>query len=207
MVGTSVGSIRLDGGTLEPKGTLNLDISGIVDYEALNSKSIIIDFNGQVTLNVIGLSQSLNLSASAVIDVPNLSDLLNLNNDSFDFSLFGEFKFRLKGIITTFDLKVFNPSNIPLEAQDIKCIIYGVTNDNKKVIAEKDMDSCIVPSKNEICISTQIRIPYLKLILSGTGRILPEWISIRLEGNFAINGTTQKIPISINGYIDPFIIR
>jgi LEA14-like dessication related protein len=203
----SVGSISLDGGTLEPKGTLNLDVSGIVNYEALNSKSVIIDVNGQATIYVAGLTHSLTISTSAVIDVPNLSDLLELNNDSFDFSLFGEFKIRLRGVITTVDFKVFNPSNIPLEAQDIKCIIYGITEDKKKVIVEKEMESCIVPSKNEVCISTQIRIPYLKLIFSGTGRILPEWFSIRLEGNFAINGTTQTIPISINGYIDPYIFR
>jgi hypothetical protein len=203
----SVGSITLDGGTLEPKGTLNLDVSGILEYEALNSKNVIIDVNGKATINVAGLSQSLNLSTTAIIDIPNLSDLLNLNDDSFDFSLFGEFKIRLRGVITAVDFKVFNPSNIPLEAQDIKCIIYGITGENKKLIAEKDMDNCIVPSKNEVCISTQITIPYLKLIFSGTGRIFPEWFGIRLEGNFAINRTTQMIPISINGYVDPFFFR
>ena len=184
-----------------------MDVSGLVNYEALNSNKIIIDVNGRATINIAGLAQTLTLSTSVVVDVPNLSDLLNLNNDSFDFSLFGEFKIRLRGIITTVDLKVFNPSNIPLETQDIKCIIYGVTGDKKKVIVEKDMESCIAPSKNEVCISTQIRIPYLKLIFSGTDRIFPEWISIRLEGNFAINGTTQMVPISINGYIDPYLFR
>jgi len=203
----SVGSFHLNGGTLEPKGTLNLDFSGIINYEALNSKSIIMDVNSQATIYVAGLTQSLTLSASAEIDIPILSDLLKLNDDSFDFSLFGEFKIRLIGIVTTIDFKVFNPSNIPLETQDIKCIIYGVTGENKKVIVEKPMDSCIVPSKNEVCISTQIRIPYLKLIFSGTGRIFPEWISIRLEGKLAINGTIQTIPISINGYVDPYIFR
>jgi LEA14-like dessication related protein len=204
---SSVGSIHLDGGILEPKETLNLDVSGLVNYEALNSNKIIIDINGRATINIAGLAQTLTLSTSTIIDVPNLSDLLNLNNDSFDFSLFGEFKIRFRGIITTVDFKVFNPSNIPLEAQNIKCIIYGVTGENKKLIAEKEMESCIVPSKNEVRISTQIRIPYLKLIFSGIGRIFPEWISIRLEGNFAINETTQTIPISINGFIDPYLLR
>ncbi|MFX0137347.1 MAG: hypothetical protein ACFFDN_27155 [Candidatus Hodarchaeota archaeon] len=203
----SIGIIKIDGGIIEPKGTLNLDVLGIINYEALNSKSIFVDVKGRVNINVAGLTHSLNLSTFVVIDVPNLSDLLNLDDDSFDFSLFGEFKIRLRGIITRVDFKVFNPSKIPLEARDIKCIIYGVTGDNKKVIVEKDMESCIVPSKNEVCISTQIRIPYLKLIFSGTGRIFPEWFSIKLEGNFAINGTIQMVPISINGYIDPYLFR
>ena len=201
----SVGSINLEGGKLEPQGKLNLDVSGIINYEALNSKSIIIDVSGEAIINLAGLSQSIKLSTLAVIDVPNLSDLLNLNNDSFDFSLFGEFKIRLRGLITMVNFKVFNPSNIPLEAKDIKCIIYGVTGENKKLIAEKDMKPCVVISKKEVCISTQIRIPYLKLIFSGTGRIFPEYFGISLEGNFAINGTNQMIPISINGYISPHL--
>jgi LEA14-like dessication related protein len=203
--GSSVGTINLEGGKLEPLGKLNLDASGIINYEALNSKSIIIDINGEAEINAAGLSQSITLSTIAVIDVPNLSDLLNLNNDSFDFSLFGEFKIRLRGIITTVEFKIFNPSNIPLEAKDIKCIVYGVSGENKKIVAEKDMNPCMVPSKNEVCISTQIRVPYLRLIFSGTGRIFPEYFGIRLEGNFAINGTNQMIPISINGYISPHL--
>lgn len=201
----SVGSINLDGGILEPQGKLNLDVSGIVDYEALNSKSIIIDMSGKALINIAGLSQSLKISTLAVIYVPNLSELLNLNNDSFDFSLFGEFKIRLRGLITNVNFKIFNPSKIPLEAKDMKCIIYGVTGENKKIIAEKDMNPCVVLSKNEVCISTQIRVPYLKLLFSGTGRIFPEFFGIRMEGNFAINGTNQMIPISINGYISPHL--
>ncbi|KYK20011.1 hypothetical protein AYK24_04355 [Thermoplasmatales archaeon SG8-52-4] len=203
--GNSVGAINLEGEKLEPLGKLNLDASGIINYESLNSKNIIIDVNGEAEINVAGLSQSIMLSTIAVIDVPNLSDLLNLNNDSFDFSLLGEFKIRLRGLITKIDFKIFNPSKIPLEAKDIKCIIYGITGENKKIVAEKDMNPCMVPSKNEVCISTQIRVPYLRLIFSGTRRILPEYLGISLEGNFAINGTNQKIPISINGYISPHL--
>jgi hypothetical protein len=90
--------------------------------------------------------------------------------------------------------------------KNIKCIIYGLTGENKKIIAEKDMKPCLVLSKNEVCISTQIRIPYLKLIFSGTGRIFPEFFGLSLEGNFAINGTKQIIPISINGYINPHLL-
>ena len=204
-VGNSIGFINLEGGELEPQGKLNLDVSGIINYEALNSKSIIIDVSGEAMINIAGLSQSLNLSTLAVIDVPNLSDLLNLNNDSFDFSLLGEFKIRLRGLITIVHFRVFNPSNIPLEVKDIKCIIYGVTGENKKIIAEKEMTPCMVPSKNEVCISTELRISYLKLIFSGAGKIFPELFALRLEGNFAINGTNQIIPISINGYISPHL--
>ena len=202
----SVGSVSLDGGTLEPKGTLNLEVSGILMYEVLNASSIIIDLEGQATVNVAGISQSLSLSTLTVIDVPDLVELLELDNESFDLSVFGEFKVRLRGIIITVDFEIYNPSSIPLEARDVKLIIFGITGDKKKMIAEEEMETCIVAPKNEVCISTILRIPYLKLIFSGP-IFLPKWIGVSLEGHFAINGANQIIPLSINGYLDPHIFR
>lgn len=203
----SVGSIKLDGGTLEPKGTLVLSLSGILEYEALNANSIIIDLEGQVTVKVAGIKQSLTLSAISIIDVPTLSELLGLENNSFDLSIFAEFKVRLRGIITTIDLKIYNPSKIPLDIHEIHLTIFGISGEKEKVIVEEEMEAFTIAPREETCTSTKIRIPYLRILFSGSGILRPRWICIRLEGSLTINGTDQTIPISINGYIDPHIFR
>ena len=69
------------------------------------------------------------------------------------------------------------------------------------------MDTCIIPSKNEVCIKTNLTIPYLSLITSGSDKLLPEWFVISIKGNFSIEGTNQKIPMSFNGYISPHFIN
>jgi hypothetical protein len=68
------------------------------------------------------------------------------------------------------------------------------------------MESCTIPSKNEVCIKTEVTIPYISLITSGNNKIFPEWFVITIEGSFSINGTDQYIPISFNGYISPHFL-
>jgi LEA14-like dessication related protein len=203
--GINVGKINLKGGILSPRGKLKLDSTGNILFKALDAESINIDLVGKATANIAGISQSLNIAASAIIDVPSLSDLLNIENESFDFSLAGEFKIRARGIITTVRFKVYNPSKIPLIADNLLCSIYGATGDKKKFITQKEMDSCEIASKNEICINTKLRIPYIKLLTSGVGRIIPQWFGISIEGDFSFEETNQSIPISINGFVDPHV--
>lgn len=206
--GINVGKIEINGGTLAPRSKLNLDTSGNILFKALDAKRIDIDLIGKATANIAGISQSLNLSASAALNVPNLEDLLNLKNESFDFSLFGEFKLRLlRGIIATVTFDIHNPSKIPLVAKDLVCHIYGITDENRKLVAEEIMEDCEVEAENDVCVVAKLNIPYIKLLTSGTGRIAPQWIAIVLDGYLAFEGTNQTIPISINGNLDPHIFK
>jgi len=203
--GSKVGEMDLRGGTLPPRGKIILDASGNIMFKALDAKNININLLGKATANIAGLTQSINLSASAILEIPDLSELLNFKNESFDFYLGTEFKIRVRGLITTVNLKVYNPSSIPLQLKDLVCYVYGVNGEKKDLITEKEMESCVLASKNEVCISTKLKIPYLKVLMSGKLRIFPQWLSISIVGNFHIEGTNQSIPISISGYVDPHI--
>jgi hypothetical protein len=203
----SVGSLDLEGGTLTPKGSLTLEALGTVLFEALNAKNIIIDLEGSATGKVAGLTQSITLSASTIIDIPNLSELLSLDNDSLEATVEGEFKIRIRGLITTIGLKIYNPTNIPLGGNDFICAIYGATGEKKKLLAEEKMEPCTDDSLYDICMESQLIIKYFKLLTSGSGRIVPEWLNIHIKGNLSIEGTNQKIPVKVNGNLDPRIFR
>jgi LEA14-like dessication related protein len=205
--GVEVGKINLKGGTLSPRSTLILDASGNLLFDALDAKSISIDLLGKATASIAGITQSLNISASAVLDIPDLIELLNLENDSFDFSLYGEFKLRARGAITTVTFVVHNPSEIPLITKDMVCYIYGVTNDKKKVVVEQLMEPTEIAAGDDVSIEATLTIPYIKLLTSGTGRIFPQWIAIVLDGYLAFENTNQAIPVSINGILDPHVFR
>jgi LEA14-like dessication related protein len=202
-----VGSVSADSGILKPRGILNLEASGELLYIALDAKEIIINLTGEATGIIAGITQSLTLSALSIIEVPNLTELLSLDNDSLKAIVEGEFKIRLRGLITTVRLKIYNPTNIPLESQDLVCGIYGVVGENQKLLAEKEMEVCLNDSIYDICMESELIIKFFKLLTSGTGRIIPESLTIHLEGNISITGTDQTIPLTIDGVLDPRILR
>lgn len=202
-----IGSVTVDSGVLEPRGTLILGASGEMRYIALNAKRIIINLEGTATGIIAGLTQSITLLASSIIDIPNLTELLSLDNDSLEAIVEGEFKIRLRGLITIVRLKILNPTNIPLEGKDLICAIYGSTGENKKLLAEKEMEPYMNDSIYDVCMESELIIKYFKLLSSGTGRIIPEWLVIHIEGNLSIKGTYQTIPVIVNGNLDPRIFR
>jgi hypothetical protein len=71
------------------------------------------------------------------------------------------------------------------------------------------MSACSIAPKDKICVRTNITIPYIKYL--STCRIgygfLPDWIVLRIEGDFYIAGTRQAVPISLNAYVDPNLIK
>jgi hypothetical protein len=75
------------------------------------------------------------------------------------------------------------------------------------MIAQKPMEATTLESKKQDYLETQILIPYIKLLTSGTKKILPDWFVIRIQGNFSIAGVTQSIPVSIDATINPHLIR
>jgi LEA14-like dessication related protein len=205
--GRKVGQIDIEGGTLPPRGTLVLDGSGNLKLKVLDADNLSINLIGKATANIAGLIQSFNLSASVILEIPDLSELLNLKKESFDFSIATEFKIRVRGLVATVNFKVYNPSSVPLQLKDLICYVYGVNGENKDIITVKEMEPCGLASKNEVCIITKLNIPYLKVLMSGKLKLFPQWLSINIIGNFYIEGTNQSIPISINGYLDPHIFR
>jgi hypothetical protein len=120
-----------------------------------------------------------------------------------DFSISAEFKLRMNGVLTKIGFKIYNPSEIPLHMNNLTCYISSSIVNESIVIVQNEMEECMIPSKNEVCIKTEMTIPYLSLITSGGNKLLPEWFVITIRGNFFIEGTTQNIPISFNGYISP----
>ena len=194
-------------GEIPASSSQSFFISGTIPYKVFNATELRLSASGRVGAQIVGIKESIPVSIQATLAVPKLSDLL-FNNDTMDFSVIGEFKVRLRGIVTTVGFRVYNPSDLPIETQGLHCEILGLTGeDNYKLIVEKPMDDCEIPSHQEICVTTELVIPYVKLLQSGTQRLLPTWFILRIEGNITIQDTNQMIPITLNGYIDPHLLR
>jgi hypothetical protein len=203
--GEILGSIQIPNTYIKQKETTKVLLDAEIIYEALDAKSIFIDFTGDIGLMIAGLNRTMTVSTQAEIEIPDINEIL-LINDIFEFSISAEFKVRIQGIITTVGLKIYNPSNISFEAKNLVCQLYTETDNETKLIVGGTMNPCEISTNQEVCIKTTVTMPYLKLLSAIGPKLFPEWFALKITGDFSIMNTTQSIPISINGLIDPQIL-
>lgn len=204
--GDLVGEFSPIQGIIKPIETSHFHLNGTLLFKALNAKIITIYLNGNAGVHFMGIDKSIALSTTARLPIPDIKELL-FRNEPLGITISLDVKLRLRGFLTTIGLTLYNPSKIPLQANDLLCSIYGLTGENKKMIAKKPMEASSLESKKQDYLETQMLIPYIKLLTSGTKKILPNWFVIRIQGNFSITGVTQSIPVSIDATINPHLIR
>ena len=141
-----VGTHLINGGNIKPKEPLILTTHIILPYEVFDARALNIDIAAPCTITIGGITQHITLIATSSAIIPDLAELLNLQNQSLEVSLAAEFKIRFRGLLTTVRLKINNPTNIPLEATNLVCSINGVTGEEEKIIVEQLMMPCMVGS-------------------------------------------------------------
>jgi LEA14-like dessication related protein len=197
-----VGTVNLTGGTIKPEESLTIDVKGILLFKALDAQKILMNLSGQAGIQAAGIKKSVPFSVDIEFIVPDPTTLLSLN-ETFHFILSGDFKLRARGILCTIDFAIFNPSKIPLDARDLICSIYRFDNNKTLLLGSQNMSQCTIEPKNEVCLSTEILLPYSKILFSGTHHILPDWFILTIKGNFSISGVNRSVPIAITGNLSP----
>jgi len=194
-------------GEIPSQSSKEFTVEAVLPFTVFNASQLTLDAEGLIGAQIGGISEKIPVKGHATLAIPQISELL-FKNETMDFSVSGEFKIRLRGILTTIGFRIYNPSDLPIETKDLHCQILGLTGEDKyKLIVENPMENCQVLSNQEVCVNTDVILPYEKLLRSGTIHLLPTWFILRIEGDIAIQGTNQRIPISINGYIDPHLLR
>jgi LEA14-like dessication related protein len=204
--GDLVGEFSQLQGNIIPNATSQFHLNGTLSYDALNAKIVTLRIAGNARVHLMGIDKSIALTATAQLPIPDIKELL-FHNESLGITISLDVKLRLSGFLTTIGLTLYNPSKIPLQANDLLCSIYGLTDGNQKMIAQKLMEPTSVEPTQQNYLETQLRIPYLKIFTSGTKKIFPDWFVIQIEGNFSLAGVNQSIPVSINATINPHLLR
>ena len=199
-----VGNITIFGDTIYPKSSLNFSSKGSVSFNALDTKILYVNINGIAGVKIAGLYQKINLSTVTTVKIPNIQEFI-FQNQTIDFYIPVQIKLTLKGILINLGFKFFNPSSIPLLANNLVCYLYRLDGDKLTLLGEKSMDACELYPNNTVCVKTQVIIKYIKYFTSIVGKILPDWLVIKVRGDFSIAGTRQAFPITLNAYIDPNI--
>jgi LEA14-like dessication related protein len=204
--GDLVGEFSQIQGIITPNGTSQFHLNGTLLFKALNAEILTLRVTGKAGVHLMGINKAIPFSAIAQLPIPDIKQLL-FGNESLGITISLDAKIRASGFLTTIGLTLYNPSNIPLQANDMLCSIFGLTGENQKMIAQQLMEPSTLESKKQDYLETQVLIPYLKLLTAGTQKILPDLFVIRIQGNFSIAGVNQSIPISLDATINPHLIQ
>ena len=199
-----VGIVNLTGGIVKPEGSLSIDVKGTLLFKVLDAKQILVNLSGRAGIQAAGIKKSIPFSVDIQFIVPDPGTLLSLN-DTFNFILSGDFKLRVRGVLCTIEFTIYNPSKIPLDARNLICSIFRFDNNKTRLLGTQNMSPCTVEPKNEVCVSTQIRLPYSTFLFSGAHRILPDWFILTIKGNFSISGVNRSLPFAITGNLSPHL--
>jgi len=204
--GALVGEFSQLQGKIIPNATSQFHLNGTLVYAALNAKILILRIAGNAGVHLMGIDKSIALSATAQLPIPDIKELL-FHNESLGITLSLDVKLRFSGFLTIIGLTFYNPSKIPLQANDLLCSIYGLTGENQKMIAQKLMEPVTVEPTQQNYLEVQLLIPFIKIFTSGTKKIFPDWFVIQIEGDFSLAGVNQTIPVILNATINPHLLR
>ncbi len=202
----NVGQIEVKGDVIKPESGEIFTSRGNIRYEALDAKKLYMNVKGVAGVKIAGVTQEISFSADSSFDIPDIKDFI-FDNKTIDFGLPIQLRFTLRGILGTVGFSIYNPSSIPITAKNIFCNIYRLDGENETLLGKEEMKPCEIGPKDKICLKTEVLIPYRTFLFSRSGKILPDWIILRITADFAINGTRQAFPISLNGYVDPHLLK
>lgn len=204
--GVNVGNISVEGGLVKPKSNSTFISTGLVLYQALDAEVLILKLRGIAGAEVGGISKNISFSTDTSLTIPNLKDFV-FGEEQIDFRIPVQFKLTLKGILSNVGFSIYNPSNISLMGDNLICKIYRMDNEKMTLLGQEAMEICNIAPQERICVKTQMIIPYSKYLFSGSFKLIPDWIILRIEGDFHIAGTKQAFPIALNAYVDPNVIK
>jgi len=202
----NVGSLTIDGGTVKPETSSTFKSKGIISFEAFDAKVLIFSIDGDATLKIVNHVKTLSLSTDMKVFIPDIADFI-FHNEAINIEILLQLKIKLRGVLAIVGFKVFNPSEIPIIGKNLVYRIYRIDDDSPTLLVEQNMDPYEISPKTEILVNEEILITYRKFFLSAGFKLLPNWIKIQVEGDLSIAGTRQTLPISINAYFDPHLIR
>jgi LEA14-like dessication related protein len=207
--GDQVGSLQIIDGLIPSKGTAQLTGEGSVQIKALNAQTLTVNISGDIVMNIIGAAKTLPLSVIANIKVPHLEDIFRLDTPT-DVIIKSDMKASATGFTDYLTLVIKNPNNIAMEAKDITFSTYIILNDQQKLIGESIIDHAIVTALNTTNLTTEIKLPYSKLLfpkVGSTRKILPDALMVTVRAKVTISGLDEFIWIGVSGYQDLHIVR
>jgi LEA14-like dessication related protein len=201
--GIQVGTVTIEGKTIEANTSQQLAGSGNLLLKALDATTLHMALEGNVVLSIAGIRKTMNLSLNADIIPPHLEQLLS--DLPTDASLTGKYKLTLSGLLDQISFTVVNPNKLTFLATDITVSIYRIDRDQQRLICNGTLEDGVITSQNTTILRGDMLIPYSQLWPRIGERLFADRLQVILRANITIQGLNQTIWVGMIGYQDfPF---
>ena len=199
--GEIAGNLDVTEGTIPAKSSFNLICKGRILIEALNAKTLSVNMSGVAGVIVAGINKSIPFSIDAQLNIPKLEDILSSDTPT-EAIIKSDMKATIRGFISDMTLEISNPNKIGLIARDITFLIYRVDKDEKKLVGESIIEEAEIGPANTKNISTQILLPYSKLLFHRGNGFIPDGLLVIVRANITTPGLDAHVWIGVSGYQD-----
>ncbi|UCH88327.1 MAG: LEA type 2 family protein [Thermoplasmata archaeon] len=197
--------VTIEGGPIEPGNVTQFSASVIIGLNTFDYGTLKVSAGGEVGVKIAGFRHFMPFSVEASMEVPRIGEFI-FNDEPLDISIMVDFNTVPLGVKTIVVLEIYNPGNVDFYANDMMCFVYKIDGDSKILVGQDEMYSCETNSEKDVCVRTEIIIPYSEFATEGEGQGVPEWFLISIIGELQIGTTNQMLPLEVDGYYIPMIV-
>jgi LEA14-like dessication related protein len=204
--GEKVGSLDVSNGVIAGKEYTQLNATGWLLLKALNAKKLLIKMEGVAGANIAGFEKNLPLDISAVVNIPDLEEILLPKDNPTVLSIKVDGKLTLKGFLSNAALIVNNTFKVDLILRNTTVKMFVAHGDDEQLLGETNIEEEIVVEAGNIKnVTCEIIIPFSKLLSANL--LSADWLLIAVSADLTIRGIDSAVYLEIKGYQDIHMLR
>jgi len=204
--GELVGALDVSDGVIAGKDYSELDASGWLFLKALNAKKLLINMDGLAGVNVAGFEKSIPLDITAVVNIPDLKEILLPKENPTVLSIKVDGKLTLAGFLSNATLVVDNTFKVDLALRNTTIRLYVVKGNDENLMGEANIQEEIVIKAGTIKdIPCEILVPFTKILTSNL--LSADWQMISVSADLTVRGIDTAVYLEIKGYQDMHMLR
>jgi len=204
--GEKVGTLDVPNAVITGNEYTQIDTSGWILLKALNAKKLSINLQGIVGANIAGFEKDLSFDVAAVVNIPDLKEILLPKDNPTVLSIKVDGKLALRGFLSVVDLIVNNTFKVDLVLRNTTVKMFIVSGNEEKLLGETNIEEEIMVSAgNYKNVTGEILIPFLKILSANL--LSADWLIVSVSADLTIRGIDTAVFLELRGYQDIHLLR
>lgn len=203
--GEKVGGLDVPNAIIKAKDYTQLNANGWLLFKALNAKKLTVKLVGNAGVNISGFEKNLPVNINAVVNIPDLKEILLPKDSPTALSIKVDGKFTLKGYLINATLMINNTFKVDLALRNTSIKLLVDSQGEKQSLGEAYIEEEIIIEAGKIKnVNRDINIPLTKFL---SAVFSADWLLISVSADLTIRGIDTSVYLEINGYQDIHLFK